>query len=160
SGDRACSPTGHTAGCRRGSIKRGGFSMKAPGCNVCNARDTLGISAIQCRTGFLHRSEGEMDMAERDFDYIVIGSGAGGGPLAANLAKAGFKVMLMEAGGDSCLESGDRGRWMYEVPIFHGASTEYDECAWDFYVRHYSDDAQQARDSKKKMIDGKPYIWY
>ena len=56
--------------------------------------------------------------------------------------------MLMEAGGDPCLESGDRGRWMYEVPIFHGASTEYNECAWDFYVRHYSEDAQQARDSK------------
>jgi len=107
-----------------------------------------------------------MDMAERDFDYIVIGSGAGGGPLAANLAKAGFKVMLMEAGGDSCLESGDRGRWMYEVPIFHGASTEYDECAWDFYVRHYSDDAQQARDSKVvpdkylRPSDKQPVIWY
>ncbi len=105
-------------------------------------------------------------MAERDFDYIVIGSGAGGGPLAANLARAGFKVMLMEAGGDPCLESGDRGRWMYEVPIFHGASTEYNECAWDFYVRHYSEDAQQARDSKVvpekylRPTDKKPVIWY
>ena len=105
-------------------------------------------------------------MAERDFDYIVIGSGAGGGPLAANLARAGFKVMLMEAGGDPCLESGDRGRWMYEVPIFHGASTEYDECAWDFYVRHYSDDARQGRDSKVvpdeylRPSDKKPVIFY
>jgi choline dehydrogenase len=105
-------------------------------------------------------------MAERDFDYVVIGSGAGGGPLAANLAKAGFKVMLMEAGGDPCDESGDRGRWMYEVPIFHGASTEYDECAWDFFVRHYSDDALQARDSKVvpdrylRPTDKKPVIWY
>ncbi|MGB9120074.1 MAG: GMC family oxidoreductase [Candidatus Angelobacter sp.] len=99
-------------------------------------------------------------MAERDFDYIVIGSGAGGGPLAANLAKAGFKVMLMEAGSDPCSESGDEGRWMYEVPIFHGASTEYNDCAWNFFVRHYSDDTQQMADSKKEMIDGKPYIWY
>jgi choline dehydrogenase len=103
--------------------------------------------------------EGE-HMAERDFDYIVIGSGAGGGPLAANLARAGFKVMLMEAGGDPCAESADRGRWMYEVPIFHGASTEYNECAWDFFVRHYSDDKLQMADSKKKIIDGKPYVWY
>ena len=35
-----------------------------------------------------------------DADYIIIGSGAGGGPLAANLAQHGFKVLLLEAGGD------------------------------------------------------------
>ena len=42
----------------------------------------------------------ETDKRAGDFDYIIIGSGAGGGPLAANLARAGFKVMLLEAGGD------------------------------------------------------------
>jgi choline dehydrogenase len=99
-------------------------------------------------------------MAEKDFDYIVIGSGAGGGPLAANLARAGFKIMLMEAGGDPCADNGDEGRLMYEVPIFHGLSTEYPDCEWGYFVRHYSDDARQMRDSKKKIIDGKPYIWY
>ncbi len=52
-----------------------------------------------------------------DFDYIIVGSGAGGGPLAANLAKMGFKVLLLEAGDDSC-SSCDTGRLMYEVPIF------------------------------------------
>jgi choline dehydrogenase len=34
------------------------------------------------------------------YDYIVIGSGAGGGPLACNLAKAGYQVLLLEAGDD------------------------------------------------------------
>ena len=94
-----------------------------------------------------------------DFDYIIVGSGAGGGPLAANLAKAGFTVLLMEAGGDPCSES-ETGRLMYEVPIFHGLSTEYQPCAWDYFVRHYSDDAQQAKDSKTVKFKGKDSIFY
>jgi choline dehydrogenase len=98
-------------------------------------------------------------MRDADFDYIVIGSGAGGGPLAANLAKAGFKVLLMEAGGDPCSEDAT-GRFMYEVPIFHGQSTEYKACAWDFFVRHYTDDAQQAKDSKVVKVEGLDTIWY
>jgi choline dehydrogenase len=82
-----------------------------------------------------------------DYDYIVVGSGAGGGPLAANLARAGFEVLLLEAGGDPCAES-DLGKLMYEVPIFHGLSTEFEECAWDYFVRHYADDTKQKLDSK------------
>jgi choline dehydrogenase len=103
-------------------------------------------------------------MTDAEFDYVVIGSGAGGGPLAANLAKAGFRVLLMEAGGDPCSES-DAGRLYYEVPIFHGLSTEYKECQWDYFVRHYADDTLQKQDSKfvavdpvsQRRVDG---IWY
>lgn len=98
-------------------------------------------------------------MNAMEFDYIVVGSGAGGGPLAANLAKAGFKVLLMEAGGDPCSED-ETGRLMYEVPIFHGGATEYKPCAWDFFVRHYTDDAQQARDEKVIKVDDKDMVWY
>jgi len=103
-------------------------------------------------------------MSAAQYDYIVVGSGAGGGPLAANLARAGYSVLLMEAGGDPCTEDKTgRGRFMYEVPIFHGLSTEYPSCAWDFFVRHYTDDAQQAKDSKrvpKQADDGQYSIWY
>jgi choline dehydrogenase len=98
-------------------------------------------------------------MSVAQFDYIVIGSGAGGGPLAAHLAKGGFKVMLLEAGGDPCADS-KLGRWMYEVPIFHGLSTEYRECQWDYFVRHYASDERQAKDTKKVQVDGNDTVWY
>jgi choline dehydrogenase len=34
------------------------------------------------------------------YEYIVVGSGPGGSPLASNLARAGHSVLLLEAGDD------------------------------------------------------------
>jgi choline dehydrogenase len=75
------------------------------------------------------------------FDYIVVGSGAGGGPLAANLALAGYRVLLLEAGGDD--DSYD-----YQVPAFHARASEDERYAWNYFVRHYADDTRQRRDGK------------
>jgi choline dehydrogenase len=96
-------------------------------------------------------------MSTADCDYIIVGSGAGGGPLAANLARTGFSVLLLEAGGDPC-SINDMGRWMYEVPIFHGLATEYADCAWNYYVHHYSDPQRRKKDAKYvSEMDG---VWY
>ncbi|KAL1686506.1 hypothetical protein GGG16DRAFT_117829 [Schizophyllum commune] len=37
---------------------------------------------------------------QADYDYVVIGSGAGGGPVAARLAEAGFTVLVIDVGHD------------------------------------------------------------
>jgi choline dehydrogenase len=78
-------------------------------------------------------------------EYIVVGSGPGGGPLACNLAKAGHSVILMEAGppaNDPDLQA------LMKVPVFFSAATADPRIAWEYYVRHYSSDAQQKLDSK------------
>jgi len=80
-------------------------------------------------------------MSETDVDYIVIGSGAGRGPLAARLAERGAKVLLLEAGGEE-------EPWNYKVPVFHGRATEDEEMRLDHYVRHYQDEARQQKDPK------------
>jgi choline dehydrogenase len=106
-----------------------------------------------------------------DADYIVVGSGAGGGTVAARLAEAGFSVLLLEAGGDPKTMTGgdpvnETGNTLpedYDVPAFHALSTENDAMKWDFFVRHYGDDRQQRRDPKyratwnDKPVDGVLY---
>jgi choline dehydrogenase len=82
-------------------------------------------------------------VADDGFDYVVVGSGAGGGPVAANLAEAGHRVLLLEAGLDTDDEDYD-----YQVPAFHGRATEQPGMSWPFFVRHFDDQTQQERDDK------------
>ncbi|KAJ5595737.1 CAZyme family AA3, partial [Penicillium hetheringtonii] len=77
-----------------------------------------------------------------DYDYVVVGSGPGGGPLAARLAIAGYKVLLLDAGDDQ----GNATRQM--VPALQLQSTEYEPMKWDYFVNHYSNLTRQEEDSK------------
>jgi choline dehydrogenase len=88
-----------------------------------------------------------------EYDYIVVGSGAGGGPVAANLAKHGFSVLLLEAGGaEQPVE--------YPVPAFHPLASEQADLSWKFYVQHYACAVRQRRDTINyldgEIVDGKP----
>jgi choline dehydrogenase-like flavoprotein len=83
-----------------------------------------------------------------DCDYLIVGSGAGGGTLAARLAEAGRRVILVEAGSDPRHDAALRLPEDYDVPAFHAFASENRDIAWDFWVRHYADDQQQQRDPK------------
>jgi choline dehydrogenase len=89
-----------------------------------------------------------MPVAEAtDWDYVIVGSGAGGGTLAARLAESGMRVFLLEAGGDP-RASAARLPDDYDVPAFHAFASENPAMSWNFRVKHYADEGQQARDWK------------
>jgi len=78
------------------------------------------------------------------FDFIVVGSGAGGGVLAARLARndKNLKVLLIEAGGDP------RYNTHYRVPAFHALATEDADLRWDYFVKHFTDPVREREDEK------------
>lgn len=83
------------------------------------------------------------DKERSPFDYIIVGAGAGGGPLACRLALNKKKVLLIEAGPDPSVAG-----VVHDAPLFHAASTEHPDLSWSFSVRHYNDTARQREDHK------------
>lgn len=89
----------------------------------------------------------------KTYEYIIVGSGAGGSPLAARLALAGHSVLLIDAGGDySTLRE-------VEVPSLYIGASERNELSWGYFVRHYDNDTQAKRDKKLTYLtpDGEYY---
>ncbi len=92
-----------------------------------------------------------------EWDYVIVGSGAGGGTLAARLVEAGMRVFVLEAGGDPRALSDARMPDDYDVPGFHANACENPAMSWNFQVRHYVDEQRQARDPKYQPGEGVLY---
>ncbi|HXH40975.1 MAG TPA: GMC family oxidoreductase N-terminal domain-containing protein, partial [Thermoanaerobaculia bacterium] len=93
--------------------------------------------------------EAPIEAGSADYDYIVVGSGAGGGPLAANLATSGYRVLLIEAGSDP-------HSFTYQVPCFNALASEDKAMAWEYFVHHYSKD----EDRDEKYVSAKGGVFY
>ncbi|KAF3025491.1 hypothetical protein E8E14_006449 [Neopestalotiopsis sp. 37M] len=73
------------------------------------------------------------------YDYVVVGSGPGGAPLAANLARAGHSVILLEAGDDQ----GNNPNMSLIGNFLPAASDE--KTRWDFFSKHSEDPERELK---------------
>jgi len=71
----------------------------------------------------------------QEYDYVVVGSGPGGGPLAVDLARAGNSVLLLESGLD--VNVNDNRDIMFASWMVNNNNSR-----WDFFVKH-SDDPER-----------------
>ena len=65
------------------------------------------------------------------YDYIVIGSGPGGGTLASNLALSGASILLLEAGDDQGSNLDE------EVAGWFFLAYNDPSMRWDFFVKYH-----------------------
>ncbi|KAI0157611.1 choline dehydrogenase mitochondrial precursor [Xylariaceae sp. FL1272] len=90
---------------------------------------------------------------QKEYEYIVVGSGPGGAPLAVRLAKAGHSVLLVDAGDDY-------GHLrQVEAPALANPSSERNEVSWGFFTNHYANEEMAKKDRKVSWVspDGQTY---
>lgn len=82
------------------------------------------------------------------FDFIIVGAGAGGAPLAARLVERGFHVLVLEMGPEKPAKGQGAVVENTEVPILHTETTEDPRHTLRYFVKHFDGDASQSQDPK------------
>ena len=113
-------------------------------------RNAMKGAALAAGSSMMTLPARAFEVGRNEYEFIIVGSGAGGGPLAVNLAKAGFKVLLIEAGGEKQPMSA-------QIPAYHAKASEDPEIAWNFFVKHYNDKSMHG---KWNELAGKEGVLY
>ncbi|KAK8078814.1 Choline dehydrogenase [Apiospora phragmitis] len=104
--------------------------------SLCNLLLLVAYTLLGYSQGHPHSRKNDEPLGAVDtYDYIVVGSGPGGGVVASNLALAGYSVMLIEAGRDA---SDDLSTTIAALS-YPGT----DALKWHFFVKHFADDKDQ-----------------
>ncbi|KAG9049594.1 hypothetical protein FS837_009794 [Tulasnella sp. UAMH 9824] len=72
----------------------------------------------------------QSNLVDSTYDFLVVGAGAGGGPLASRLAAEGWRTLVIEAGKDHVT-------FNTTIPLYLIQATEDPEISLDYYVNHY-----------------------
>ncbi|KAH8654366.1 hypothetical protein BGZ61DRAFT_290163, partial [Ilyonectria robusta] len=91
--------------------------------------------------------------AKNTYEYIVVGSGPGGGPLAANLARHGHSVLLIDAG-EFQLDNPNSYTTWNNTPAINDPLTR-----WDFFVsRDLPEIEKKFEFTTWRQTDGEFYV--
>ncbi|KAF8069144.1 hypothetical protein FPV67DRAFT_1669168 [Lyophyllum atratum] len=80
-------------------------------------------------------------LAEPDYDFIVVGSGAGGGPLASRLVESGFSVLLVDVGHDVV-------NFNTTIPVYNLRSLEDPQIELNYTYSEFPDTFSIKRDNQ------------
>ncbi|KAK3293726.1 GMC oxidoreductase-like protein [Chaetomium fimeti] len=91
---------------------------------------------------------------DKYYDYIVVGSGPGGGPLASNLARAGHSVLLIEAGSDQSNNINS------EIVSFFPIAYTDPTLRWDFFAFNFANETRNLQHNHLtwRRADGSFYV--
>jgi choline dehydrogenase len=90
------------------------------------------------------------------FDFLVVGAGAGGAPLAARLVERGYTVLVVEMGPRNPPKPKGAAVENTEVPLLNSEVTEDDRHSLRFFVDHFPGGAAASLDPKVHRPQGAP----